>query len=142
MVDRRTLETGEIERWHFGEDIPEFAHRKQYSYHAHYVPHDAANKMQAAGGRSIIAQAQMLGVLMTPFKPSSQQNQIEALRNTLPRCWINSEKCKDGIHALMSYHFEYDEDKKAFKKIPYHDWSSHGCDSAEIMAFAWREPLS
>lgn len=111
---------------------------KPYQYHAHYVPHDALNEVMAAGGRSIVQQARALGVRMVAIPATSQQNGIEALRLTLPRCWFKSDACRDGIEALKNYCFEYDEEKKAFKPKPRHDWSSHAADAAEIVARVWR----
>jgi len=46
-----------------------------YTYGDHFVPHDAANKMLAAGGRSIVQQAYELGVKMRVVNATSQQNQ-------------------------------------------------------------------
>ena len=61
---------------------------------------------------------------------------------TLPRCWFDEDKCKDGIEALRQYQFEFDEDKKTFKSKPRHDWASHGSDAFEIIGQVWRTPES
>jgi len=126
-------------RWHFGEDIEEHAHRKDWYYAAHYVPHDAMNKVMAAGGRSIVEQAGKLGVRMECIPKTSVMNGIEALRMTLPRCWFNSERCARGITALLNYCFEYDEERAVFKNKPRHDKHSHAADAAEMLARVWRE---
>lgn len=139
VVDERDKETGDIVKWRFDGDLEEHKHRQAYNYHADYGPHDAAYKIQAAGGRSILSQLSKLGRTMYSIPATTQQQSIEALRQTLPRCWFNSERCKDGIAALMHYHFEYDEDKKVFKSKPNHDWSSHASDAAEIMGRTWTE---
>lgn len=139
IVDERDNETGEIIKWHFGEDIEEHKHRKEYNYHRHYVPHDAGIKVMEAGGRSVVDQAQKLGVTMYVVPATSHMNSEEALRTTLPKAWINQDRCQDLVQCLMSYHYEYDEDRKEYGKLPYHDWSSNGCDSAEIMARVWRD---
>ena len=112
---------------------------KPYKYHTHFVPHDALNKVMAAGGRSIVEQAWDEGVKLVSIPATSQQNSIEALRMTLPHCWFNRSACHDGIEALKMYSFAYDEDNKIFKKVPRHDWSSHACDAAELMAVMWQE---
>lgn len=139
IVEERQLETGDVLRYSLGEEIPEHVHRKDYRYHAHYGPHDASYKIQAAGGRSIISQADKLGVKMFSIPATSMQNNIEAFRETLPKCWVNADRCKDLVSALMHYHFDYDEDKKMFSKEPVHDWSSHAADAGELMARVWRE---
>jgi hypothetical protein len=54
---------------------------------------------------------------------------ISAARLLFRDVEFHAERCVDGIRALKSYHREYDEDKKAFKDEPVHDWSSHYADA-------------
>lgn len=115
---------------------------KGYTYGRHWVPHDAANELMAAGGRSIVNQMWEAGVKASIIPATSQQNSIEATRMTLPRCWFDEAKCAQGIEALRQYQFEFDEDKKTFKSKPRHDWASHGSDAFEIIAQVWRNPES
>jgi phage terminase large subunit len=115
---------------------------KPYHYDRHWVPHDAANELMAAGGRSIVNQAWDAGIKMSVIPSTSQQNSIEATRKTLERCWFDLERCSEGIEALRQYQFEFDEDKKTFKSKPRHDWSSHGADAFEIIAQVWQNPAS
>lgn len=113
---------------------------KPYTYAQHYVPHDAANKIQAAQGRSIVEQAwndHEIRMLVIPS--TSQQNGIEAGRMTLPVCWFNAQTCESGIDALKNYHFEYDGELKIFRSKPKHDWSSHAAKAFELQARMWRE---
>jgi hypothetical protein len=56
----------------------------------------------------------------------------------LPRVWFD-HKCYEGIEALKQYQREYDEDKKAFRQTPRHDWTSHPADAFRMMAIAWRQ---
>lgn len=138
-IKDRDVQTGDVLGWQYGEEILEHAHRKDYRYHAHYAPHDAGVKLMEAGGRSMVMQARKFGVNMQIIPATSHINSEEALRTTLPKAWINQERCSDLVHSLMNYHYEYDEDRKRYDKLPYHDWSSNGCDAAEIMARVWRE---
>lgn len=138
-VKERDLQTGDVLGWQYGQDIPKDEHRKAYRYHAHYGPHDAGIKLMEAGGRSMVMQASKFGVRILVIPATSQLNSEEALRSTLPKTWINKELCGDLVQNLMSYHYEYDEERKRYSKLPYHDWSSNGCDAAEIMARIWRE---
>lgn len=121
----------------------EIIQSKPYKYTkdriAHYVPHDAAHKLFAAGGRSIVEQAWGLGVKMLSMPATSQQNSIEATRKTLERCWFDRAKCIKGIEALKQYQFEWDDDRKMLKSKPRHDWSSHAADAFELMCQVWRE---
>lgn len=125
-----------------GQDIKHYCDTlksKPYKYSKHNVPHDAANKLLAAGGRSIVEQARDYGIQMNVCMAMSQQNSIEALRKTLEVCWFDRTKCEQGIEALKQYQFEYDEEKKVFRSKPRHDWSSHAADAAEIIGQTWRE---
>lgn len=106
---------------------------KPYRYGDHFVPHDAANKLLAAGGRSIVQQAYALGVKMRVVAATSQMNSIAALRKVLGFAWFDKEACAHGIEALRQYKFDYDEQTKSFKVKPLHDWSSHGSDAAELV---------
>lgn len=115
---------------------------KPYTYGRHWVPHDAANELMAAGGRSIVNQMWDAGVKASIIPATSQQNSIEATRMTLPRCWFDETACAQGIEALRQYQFEFDEDKKTFKSKPRHDWASHACDAFEIIGQVWRNPES
>lgn len=131
-----------------GQDIAHYCHvintrgrENSYSYGKHYVPHDAAHELLAAGGRSIVQQAYALGVPMHVVPATSQQNSIEALRKTLERCWFDTGKCELGLEALRQYQFEFDADKKVYKSKPRHDWASHGSDAAEIIGQVWRQPI-
>ena len=52
------------------------------------------------------------------------------------------ERCADGIEALRQYQREYDEDKKAFRQTPRHDWCSHPADAFRMLAVEWQaEPV-
>lgn len=126
-----------------GEDIAHYCEvikKKGYKYGKHFVPHDAANKLLAAGGRSIVQQAHQLGVTMYVVSATSQQNAIEAARKTLELSWFDP-KCDMGIEALKNYQFEFDDDKKIFKSKPKHDWSSHGADAFEIIGQVWKNEI-
>ncbi len=108
-------------------------------YGKHYVPHDAANKLLAAGGRSIVAQARDdHGVDLTVVQATSQANQIAAARKTINNAWFDETRCEDGIDALTSYRYEWDERNRCFRTTPLHDWSSDGSDAFEIIGQVWR----
>lgn len=122
----------------------EYLKLKGYNYgDYHYVPHDAANKVMAAGGRSIVEQARDdYDTKMMVIPATSQQNGIEAARLTLPKCWFASTSCAKGIEAMRNYHFQYDEDLKIYRSKPTHDWSSHAAKAFEIVARVWGKPVT
>lgn len=127
-----------------GADIDEIANvviGKHYRYARHWLPHDARAKTLASGGKSIIEQlAVHLGMSSLAIVPDlSVQDGIQAVRQVLPRCWFDADKCHDGLEALRQYQRDYDEDKKAFRERPRHDWTSHPADAFRMLAVAWRE---
>ena len=117
--------------------------QKPYEYGNHFLPHDAKAKTLASGGRSIQEMAgKALGWGKVRIVPSlSLQDGIQAARAMLPRTWFDAEKAKDGIDSLKQYQREYDEDKKAFREKPRHDWTSHAADGFRMLAVAWREEI-
>ena len=138
IVDFFALSGGTIEE--FVSKIKE----KPYNYGKHYLPHDARARTLASGGKSVIEQmAAHLGINNLAIVPSlSVQDGIQAVRMALPKCWFDAEKCADGIEALRQYQREYDEDKKAFRQTPKHDWTSHPADAMRMLAISWRvEPI-
>lgn len=104
-----------------------------YDYDKHYVPHDAKNKLLAAGGRSILEQMRDHKIMASVVSATSQQNQIESTRFILGRTWFDPVKCKDGLRALRQYQFQYDENMNTYRSKPKHDWSSHYADAFEII---------
>jgi hypothetical protein len=135
IVDFFALSGGTIEE--FVSKIKE----KPYNYGKHYLPHDARARTLASGGKSVIEQmATHLGINNLAIVPSlTVQDGIQAVRMALPRCWFDADKCADGIEALRQYQREYDEDKKAFRQTPKHDWTSHPADAMRMLAISWRE---
>jgi hypothetical protein len=119
--------------------IAEVVVNKGYQYGKHHLPHDARAKSLQTG-RSIVEQlADHLGINHLSVVPNiGLQDGIQAIRQMLPRTWFNSVKCGDGIEALRQYQREYDEDKKAFRVSPRHDWTSHPADAFRMLAVAWR----
>ena len=119
--------------------IAEVVVNKGYNYGKHYLPHDARAKSLQTG-RSIVEQlADLLGINHLSVVPDiGVQDGIQAIRQMLPRTWFNSVKCGDGVEALRQYQREYDEDKKAFRASPRHDWTSHPADAFRMLAVAWR----
>ena len=119
--------------------IAEVVASKRYRYGKHHLPHDARAKSLQTG-RSIVEQlADSLGFSKLSIVPDiGLQDGIQAVRQMLPRVWFNGLTCADGLEALRQYQREYDEDRKAFRASPRHDWTSHPADAFRMMAVAWR----
>ena len=58
-----------------------------------------------------------------------KQSQINAGRAFFRRCWFDRKRTERGRDALMSYHYQYDDKRKAFADVPYHDWASNAADA-------------
>lgn len=116
---------------------------KPYKYALHWLPHDAKAKTLAAQGKSVIEQlGEGLGLESMRIVPNLDiQDGVQAARIALNRCWFDEEKCAEGLEALRQYQREYDEDKKAFRERPRHDWTSHSADAFRMLAVAWREEV-
>ena len=126
-----------------GEDIHDIAAvvtGKPYKYARHYLPHDARAKSLQTG-KSIVEQlAAYLDIAKLAVVPDiGVQSGIQAVRMTLPRVWFDAEKCREGIEALRQYQREYDEDKKAYRQSPRHDWTSHPSDAFRMLCVSWQE---
>ena len=123
-----------------GADIPELAAEigeRPYTYARHWLPHDARARTLASGGKSVIEQMGFfLGLSsMGIVADLSVQDGIQAVRMMFPRVWFD-KKCSEGIEALRQYQRNYDEDKKAFRRTPRHDWCSHPADAFRMLAVA------
>lgn len=117
---------------------------KPYRYaklSAHWLPHDVKAKTLASGGKSIIEQlAAHLSLDSLAIVPKLDiQDGIQAARMALRRTWFDEGNCYEGLEALRQYQREYDEDKKAFRERPRHDWTSHPADAFRMLSVAWRE---
>lgn len=125
----------------FGEPIEELAHRREYNYGYHWLPHDARAKTFAAAGKSVQQQlAAAFGwgkVRITPHL--SLEDGIQAARTTFPRCYFDKDKCSSGLKALRKYQRELQTDEVSLKRQPKHDWTSHYADAFRYLAIAWKD---
>lgn len=120
-----------------GEQLDHYAgviKSKPYNYSTHYLPHDGA----AGNIRGLTPSTQLfqLGVRNQILGIEKENAGIERLRQTLAFSVFDKEKCKDGLHCLNNFHYEWDENNGRFKDKPAHDWSSHGADAARYAAQA------
>lgn len=123
-----------------GEQLGHYAQivkAKPYNYmrHGAYLPHDGgAGNIR---GDSVSKQLTALGVPNQVLpRESDIMPGIESLRQTLAFSVFDYEKCRDGIHALENYAYEWDDERQVFKNKPKHDWSSHCADAARYAARA------
>lgn len=110
---------------------------KEYNYYdrGHFLPHDGA----AANirGESVPDQLKKMGIHTTTLaRATNLRAERDLLNNTIGFSAFDAKRCGDGILALESYHFQWDEERGCFKKDPLHDWSSHAADAARYAAVA------
>jgi len=58
------------------------------------------------------------------------------LRYMFQHILLHQQHCAYLIDALLSYHSEYDYEKKTFSD-PVHDWSSHYVDAMRMFAVGY-----
>lgn len=132
-IEALSPETSAITKWRFGSTMPDHAHRTAYRYHIHSQPHDAAYKLQTARGRSFAQQCHEFGIKAVVIQPTNQETAIQATRKLFPQFWFDGKRCKEGMNVLRNYQFEYDSNNQVFKKLPLHNWASHGSKALEII---------
>ena len=121
------------------DDVAELLLSKPYRYEKHFLPHDARAKTFASDRSTIELLAKHLGIAKMAIVPDiGVQGGIQAVRLTLPKCYFDAIKCKAGIEALTQYQREYDQDKKAFRLSPLHNWASDPADAFRMLAVAWQ----
>jgi phage terminase large subunit len=107
---------------------------RPYSYLKHWLPHDARAKTLQTGS-SILEQSLQHWPKQVGVVPNlSLADGIQAGRWLLQQGIRIHSRCEAGIEALRQYHYEYDEDTKAFGLKPEHDWSSHTADAFRYLA--------
>jgi hypothetical protein len=122
----------------YARELERYAAINNVSYGRHYLPHDV--KVRELGtGRSRLETFRSLGIKAVPVKRLAKGDQIEAVRNILPRCWFDTTNCYLGLEHLKGYRKEWDEMKQVFKKQPVHDQASHGADSFASLAVGIKE---
>lgn len=110
---------------------------KPYNYmgNGHYLPHDGAHGN--IRGDSVSNQLDSMGIKNIVLEREQDINPgLELVRQAISFSVFDAEKCKDGIHALENYGYEWDEEHQVFKKRPLHNWASNGADAARSAARA------
>lgn len=123
---------------HYAEVIEQRCAEHGWTHGVDFVPHDARVK-EWGTGRTRIETMQGYGLNPQVVPQAGLLDGINAARRTLPRCVFHSRCEEQGIAALEQYRREWDDDKKAFKAAPVHDWSSHLADAFRYMSMAWKE---
>lgn len=130
-----------------GKDLPYFVDwlsKLQYAlrFGAHLVPHDS--KVRELGtGKSRVEVLRNLGlrnIKVVPRLPKDQQ--IEAARHLLPKCWFDDAGTMEGRRALRNYSFEFDQKRGVFSLAPLHNKWSNGSDAFQTLAVGMKRAMS
>lgn len=120
-----------------GESLSHYAgilQKRPYVYGKHFLPHDAKNH-SIDTGQSRIQTLQKLGMKNLTILPRIKvADGIDQVRNILPICFFDENKCERGLNALREYHKEFDEKNKVWRSKPKHDWSSNAADAFRYLA--------
>lgn len=108
---------------------------KPYQYGKHIAPHDIRVR-EFGSGMTRIDKARELGITFIITPDLSIMDGIEAVRSTLPKIWMDEEKCKPLIKSLEGYRQEFDAKRKVYKSHPLHDQNSHYADSMRYLAIS------
>lgn len=111
---------------------------RDYVYGEHIAPWDIEVR-ELGTGKSRLEVAKSLGLNFRVLKQSSVSDGIEMVRNLIPTCWFDADKCDRLVQALRGYRKEYDEVRKVFKNNPLHDWTSHPADAFRYLAMGRRK---
>jgi hypothetical protein len=94
-----------------------------------WLPHDARAKTFAAKHSAVEIFVKYFGADHVAITPDSKKaDRINAARVLMPHIAFHRTKTEKGMNGLVSWSFEYDEEKKTFSSEPLHDWASHDGD--------------
>jgi len=104
-----------------------------------WLPHDARAKTFSAQHSAIEQFIEGFGASRVEIVPRSnlKSHSINAGQVVMRHCHFNKTKCAQGLAALRSWAYEYDEERKAYGKNPVDDWAADGadafCEGAKVM---------
>ncbi len=124
-----------------GADLAHFVkiiREKNYTYGRHVLPHDGAAR-DLSSGISRQETLRNLGI-STEIQPRHRvEDQIQAARTILPKCYFDKVKCERGINALENYTQKWDAKQKIFSNSPLHNWASHSASAFQVSAMDGRD---
>lgn len=112
---------------------------KDYLYGTHYLPHDVEFDMLGMT-ETRKEQLELAGVkpISVVSRIPNLNEGIEMARKAFSTCWFDEDRCEEGLDALSSYQYEYDEQHKTFRQKPAHNWASNGADAFRQFAQGYR----
>lgn len=107
---------------------------KGYTYGTHYLPHDAKQRESILGmSREDFLKGKLQGMIEVVPRVKKKEDAIQSVRLHYKKLWIHSG-LDTAIEALHHYSMEFDEERRVWKNVPLHDWTSHFADCLESWA--------
>jgi phage terminase large subunit len=115
-------------------EVAKVVRAKGWNYGTHYLPHDAKqHELQSNKTREQFLREMLPGRFEVVARPRAKDEAINAFRLQHKKLWID-QKNQAFLDAMEQYSQEWDDDIKAFKPVPKHDWCSHYADAATLWA--------
>jgi hypothetical protein len=112
---------------------------KGYTYGTHGLPHDVKVKELGTGEtRLATLQRLRLGNIRVVKRTPNIIDDIEIVRQILPRCYFDAERTGKLVDALENYRKAYNESTGEFTNSPVHDKHSHPADAMRTLARGWQ----
>jgi len=121
---------------HFRDEIVHRHEQRGWIHGDDYVPHDA-KVLEWGSGRTRVETMRGLGLSPILVPLAGLEDGINAARRTLPLC-VFHPRTEPLLGALEQYRREWDDDLKAFKAKPLHDWSSNYADAFRYLCQGWK----
>lgn len=106
---------------------------RPYVYGAHFAPHDI-NVVDLSTGVSRIEFAKKLNLKFKQVPKIPIEEGIHAAKMMWSRLFVDEDRCQTWLDYISQYHYDYDENRSAFKPEPYHDFTSHAADEFRYAA--------
>jgi hypothetical protein len=115
--------------------------RRKWKVRKHWLPHDAKARTLVTGSSVIEQLTYRFGHGNVQIGPKlSLLDGVQAARWLLQKEGTRIHPaCGVGLDSIRAYHYEFDEDTKAYSAKPEHDWSSHAADSFRYAAVVARQ---
>lgn len=121
------------------QDQNERFHR--YMYGTHYFPHDIENtdlsNSENKTRRRVCEDAGLKPLRAVPRIQVLEEG-LEMTRQALASCWFDKTRCDEGIKCLENYRYEWDDKLETYRRVPLHNWASHGADAFRQFAQGYR----
>lgn len=112
-----------------------------YIYGTHHLPHDAENE-QLGQKRSVKEQVRADGQRSVRIiqRVAKKANGINAGRTIFNECWIDRERCADGLNRLRRYRYAV-SNEGIVSREPLHDDNSNGADAWQTFGLSAKDPV-